>query len=176
MANVHDVAAYVVQYFNNKESSRARAVGTMHMQKLLYFIFGYHHSVTREELFPERFEAWPSGPVCREVFDLFLDEYAVEAWPAGNAAVLTAHERTVADFVLNYYYHSNGMSMSRTSKEQAPWIQARAVSPDNGASDLDPETIGAFFRALSDAPDTALDYANRFIDKYRDPLVEEIGA
>lgn len=173
MANVQDATAHMVQLFRGD-----KGVGSMHLQKLMYFAYGYHLSLTGKLLFPEKFEAWKSGPVCRAIFELHKDDYLTHTWPAGNAERLTEQERIVIKFVHDYYSFSGGRSMSEISKKQAPWIQARAASPDDGAAEMDPATIGAYFRALSDAPDGPTAYANRFLDKYRladDPARDSTG-
>jgi uncharacterized phage-associated protein len=52
-------------------------MSTMKLHKLLYFSQGWAMAWTGKPLFPEDFEAWASGPVCRELYDLHRGEYSV---------------------------------------------------------------------------------------------------
>jgi uncharacterized phage-associated protein len=38
------------------------------LQKLMYLTYGFYYYVNDELLFEEKFEAWPHGPVCRELY------------------------------------------------------------------------------------------------------------
>jgi uncharacterized phage-associated protein len=49
----------------------------MKLQKLLYYCQGWHLAWDGEPLFGEEFEAWLSGPVCRELYELHKGEYSV---------------------------------------------------------------------------------------------------
>ena len=52
-------------------------MSTMKLQKLLYFSQGWALAWTGVPLFVEEFEAWASGPVCRELYELHRGEYSV---------------------------------------------------------------------------------------------------
>jgi uncharacterized phage-associated protein len=45
-------------------------ISTMKLQKLCYYCQAWHLAWYGKSLFPEDFERWDNGPVCRELFDL----------------------------------------------------------------------------------------------------------
>ena len=57
MAHVQDAAAYILR--------RQGGMAAMKLQRLCYFAYGYHLAWEERPLFPERFEAWANGPICR---------------------------------------------------------------------------------------------------------------
>jgi len=38
------------------------------LQKLVYLTYGFYYYAFQNRLFEEKFEAWPHGPVCRELY------------------------------------------------------------------------------------------------------------
>lgn len=56
------------------------------------------------------------------------------------------------------------------TQKQLPWLEARKRSVDKVAAVMDPVVIGSFYRAWVDAPETAVQYANRFAGNYLTPL------
>lgn len=71
-ANIVDVAEYLLGHFEN-------GISTMKLQKLLYLSQGWHLAITGSPLFAEEFEAWPSGPVNRVIYELTKGEFTIHA-------------------------------------------------------------------------------------------------
>ena len=55
-----------------KDSSKP-ACDPMKLNKLAFYAHGWHLGITGEELFPEDVEAWPHGPVVRELYMEFKE-------------------------------------------------------------------------------------------------------
>jgi len=68
-ASIIDVAEYLL--------SKEGEMSTMKLQKLLYFCQGWNLAWTGHPLFDNEFEAWASGPVVRELFELHKNELSV---------------------------------------------------------------------------------------------------
>jgi hypothetical protein len=68
-SSIVDVAEYILRQHGE--------MSTMKLQKLLYYCQGWSLAWTGEPLFPEDFEAWASGPVCRALQELHQGEYSV---------------------------------------------------------------------------------------------------
>lgn len=68
--SVYDCAAYILQRFDD-------GISTMKLQKLLYLAQGWSLAITGRPLFDGGFEAWSSGPVNREIYELLEGEYTV---------------------------------------------------------------------------------------------------
>ncbi len=97
MATVYDVAKYVLE--------RQGTMSTWKLQKLCYYAQAWSIAWTEKELFPEEFEAWSNGPVCRELFNEHKGKYLVESqdMKKGDSEILTADERDTIDVILRDY-------------------------------------------------------------------------
>lgn len=64
-----DIAKYAV----NRKYRKDEPISNLQLQKILYFLQLIYASGTRKLLFPDQFEAWPYGPVIRNVYVEFSD-------------------------------------------------------------------------------------------------------
>lgn len=81
--SVIDVAEYILE----RHAANARAAGyrgdmhekmsTMKLQRLVYFAQGWNLAFVGTPLFDEKIEAWASGPVVRELWELHKDELMI---------------------------------------------------------------------------------------------------
>lgn len=62
--NAKDVAHYIVDKCTREEDP----VSNLQLQKIMYFLQVAYSKVTGTLLFAEEFEAWPYGPVLRDVY------------------------------------------------------------------------------------------------------------
>jgi uncharacterized phage-associated protein len=150
MANVHDVAAYIL--------AKAAPMSAMKLQKLCYFSYGYHLAWEDRPLFPEHFQAWANGPVAPALYDQHrgrfqLDDGDIE----GDPDALDEGERESVDLVLDGLGELTAHRLSEMSHQPGPWLDARkrAGVPDLGRSTevLRDEEIADFFGALVDLED-----------------------
>lgn len=64
-----DIAEYAV----NRRYEADKPISNLHLQKILYFLQIIYASETGNLLFADQFEAWPYGPVIRDVYKKFSD-------------------------------------------------------------------------------------------------------
>lgn len=119
MANVADVAAYVVNHFDS-------GISTMKLQKLCYIAQGWSLALRQTPLFAADFEAWRNGPVSRTLFGSHKGKFVVNSWPSGNEHALTRDERIIVDAVLEHYDALSGLQLSElTHQPGTPWSITR---------------------------------------------------
>lgn len=158
---VHDVVAYLL----------TRSPGFLSMSaihRLAYFAQGHHLAWTGAPLFSEELRIRKSGPVVRALFPLQKNGFTTEAWPAGKASVVTGRTAEILASVFDSYGHMTGISMGEIAHREAPCVAAitrRTEGDTEPVIDLD--DMKAFFKALDDAPEDRITYANRFIGQYR---------
>ncbi len=149
MANVLDVAAYIL---------RAKGPMTaMKLQKLCYYAYSHHLAWEEEQLFPERFEAWANGPVCRELYEIHRGRLQIRLGQVqqhgGKASALNAGERESVDLVLEAYGDLSAHQLSEMTHAEAPWVKAReragAEPLDRSRERLLDAEIFEFFDALT---------------------------
>lgn len=148
MAHVQDVAAYIV--------GKLGSISAMKLQKLCYFAYGYHLAWEERPLFPEHFEAWANGPVCRPLYAMHRLQFTVSPGDIkGNPDVLDADEKESVDLVLRGYGDFSAHQLSAMTHAAGPWVAARrragAGPLDSSTERLTDQEIFEFFDALTAA-------------------------
>lgn len=156
----HDVCAYLLQ--------RAGSLTTMQLHKLCYSAQGWHLAWNDRPLFSDRITAVGSGLAVEALFEHHNDGPIADSWPPGDASTVQGGAADTVDAIYGSYRHLTGLSMSEQTREQAPWLNARAKTVDGApAPEITHADMRAFFRAIEDAPLDQTSYANRFINNYR---------
>jgi uncharacterized phage-associated protein len=141
MINVFDVAKYILHAVGGE-------VSTMFLQKLCYYCQAWHLVWAGKPLFPEDFERWDNGPVCRELFNMHRGWGGIseEDIPSGLS---TDEELGESDFdtinqIIEDYAIFNGAQLSEISHGEGPWKD----TPPNGV--ISNEKMMEYYRGLID--------------------------
>ncbi|WP_418003346.1 Panacea domain-containing protein [Mycobacterium sp. PDNC021] len=123
MANVHDVAAYILQ--------KKTRMSAMKLQKLVYYSKAWHLVWEDKPLFREPIQAWANGPVVYELYDLHRGKFEVTAkvLKGGDPNNLTTDEKESIDVVLKHYGHLKAYELSDMTHREDPWRNARGGLP-----------------------------------------------
>jgi uncharacterized phage-associated protein len=107
------------------------------LQKLLYFIEGYHLAYFSTNLIDDDFEAWVHGPVSRKIYNELKDKsviYSDITYIAEQDAptpsimlsrLLTSDQVDLINEVLGLYGNETGFTLESITHQQTPWIKAR---------------------------------------------------
>lgn len=147
MANVHDVAAYIL--------SRMGEMSAMKLQKLVYYSQAWHLVWDDRPLFSERIEAWANGPVVHELYDLHRGRFSLSGWPDGDPDNLAKSERETVDIILNTYGHLDGRKLSHLTHGESPWVEARHGLPPTARSnaEITSEAMQMYYSSVDTAED-----------------------
>lgn len=119
--NVFDAAKYILD--------KKGPMTTMKLQKLLYYAQAWSLVWDENELFPEEFEAWAGGPVCREVFAWHRDLYRASAGDVDLSLLsdgeFSQAQKDTMDAVIRDYGNDSGAQLSELTHSEQPWIDAR---------------------------------------------------
>ena len=121
MANVYDVAAYILQ--------QRGAMPAMKLQKLVFYSQAWSLVWDDEPLLPEAIEAWANGPVVRALYEAHKGAFRVDRIAAGNPATLTETQRSTIDNVLKFYGDKTSQWLSDLTHQEDPWKNARNGTP-----------------------------------------------
>ncbi|HEX9225852.1 MAG TPA: type II toxin-antitoxin system antitoxin SocA domain-containing protein [Arthrobacter sp.] len=162
---VHDVAAFLLA-----RSGNHLAMSAIH--RMAYYAQGWHLAWAGTPLFDEDIRIRKTGPVVHELF-AHSEGFTETTWPAGNAAAITGTSAKVLESVFNSYGHMTGIGMGQLAHKEAPCVLAMGrKTAEDSEPVVDPADMKAFFKALDDAPAGQTAYANRFMDKYADPVLD----
>lgn len=121
MLNVFDVASYIVEELGT--------VTTMKLQKLVYYCQAWSLAWDEDVLFPEKFQAWANGPVCKELFDLHKGLFTINSSAMFNQKLsgndFTQDQKDTIDSVIEYYGDKSPTWLSDLTHSELPWIEAR---------------------------------------------------
>lgn len=140
MANVHDVAAYII--------GKTGEITAMKLQKLVYYAQAWHAVWSDHTLFDEEIQAWANGPVCTVLYQKHKGQFRVSVWPYGDATKLDADEADSVDVILASYGAFTAHQLSEMTHREDPWIDARDGLVDGVRSNR-PITVGAMVEYYS---------------------------
>jgi uncharacterized phage-associated protein len=106
-------------------------VSNLKIQKLLYYVQGWHLGIHGEPVFSQPIQAWIHGPVVPYVFAKFKEYKWTSIPPDPVPVVLTPHLETHVMKVLGAYQHLTAAQLEARSHKERPWNEARkGLSPD----------------------------------------------
>ena len=142
MANVLDVAAYIVQ--------KQGAMTTWKLQKLVYYAQAWSLVWDDDALFDEEIEAWANGPVVRELYNAHRGKFRVSVISAGDPERLTPDQKDTIDSILDFYGDKSPQWLSDLTHMETPWQAAREGIPDGkrGNVVIPKEQISEYYGSL----------------------------
>ena len=144
MANVHDVAAYIL--------ARQGRMTTMKLQKLVYYSQAWALVWDEKPLFPERIEAWANGPVVPDLYARHRGFFEVEGWQ-GDPRALEGWQTETIDAVCSLYGDKASQWLSDLTHMEAPWRDAREGLPPGarGNNEITPAALSEYYGGLQPA-------------------------
>jgi uncharacterized phage-associated protein len=147
MATASEVAKYIIHFFQECGDP----LTNLKLQKLLYYVQGWHLGIHGEPAFADRIEAWVHGPVQPAVYR----QYSGNRWnPIATEVEVPELDGALKDLVadvLESYGADSGYELELRSHRETPWILARGdLAPDeNSTTALTHESMRRFFSALA---------------------------
>jgi uncharacterized phage-associated protein len=140
--SANDIAAYILE--------RMGSMTTMKLQKLLYYCQAWSLVWDEESLFSEPIEAWASGPVIRELYNIHRGQFKVDNWSRGKSSELSPNQKETIDSVLKYYGDKNSQWLSDLTHMEEPWKNARkGLTPDDrGDSEISLASMIEYYSSL----------------------------
>lgn len=126
MASSLDIAFQIIRIFQEAGDP----VTNLKLQKLLYYVQGWHLGLYETPAFDENLEAWVHGPVEPGAYRSFREfrwspiVREPEVWPALPD---TLRSHIVA--VLGVYGEDSAYSLERRTHQETPWLKARGGIP-----------------------------------------------
>lgn len=115
----------------------------MKLQKMLYYMQGFHLAFFDKPLFDEEIEAWMYGPVVPSVYETYKSY--------GNSGIefkedatieLTQEEKSLFDEVYRVYGIYSAIGLMNLTHSETPW---KSVTPGVG-NVIDKEIMKQFFK------------------------------
>lgn len=145
MANVHDVAAYILSMHGR--------ITTMKLEKLVYYSQAWFLVATGERLFPESIKGWKDGPVAPELYRYHANKFEIASWSQGDTSRVTHRERTMIDAVSVFYGSFSPEELSKRTHDERPWQVAREglAEGEHGKVEIRPDMMIEYYKETPEA-------------------------
>lgn len=119
---------------------RLPGIGSVKLQKLLYYCQGHHLAATGDPLFVEPISAWDNGPV---VGQLWRAEKAGESEPAPRP--LTEGQLNTIGYVCSRYGGLTATDLINMSHQERPWARANQDRAPGSSVKIEPDWMRSYF-------------------------------
>lgn len=124
----------------------------MQLQKLAYYAQGWSLALRSTPLFASRIEAWPHGPVVKDLYRVFAPCRARPIDPTESHAAqdATDSELRLLDSIWRGYGRFSASYLRELTHAETPWLDARRGLPDDAPSGIEitHESMRAYFQGL----------------------------
>lgn len=146
--------SYGVQHIAEKiilrtDTERGDIISNLKLQKLLYYLQGYHLAFFEEKLFEEDIEAWAYGPVVPCVYHRFKDNRAMGICldPQKYTEIeLKPEQEDLFRQVMTEYGKFSAIKLMEMTHGETPWKEAI----DTPSKNISPVTMKNYFSRLID--------------------------
>jgi len=147
MARASDIARYLL-YLAAQEPEES--VTHLRLQKLLYYVQGWHLAIRQEPAFDSRVEAWVNGPVVRDVWLTFKEQGRRPIDLSEEGKDSESLDEDLKGFIRSIWQHYGRFSDSelyRKTHNETPWLETLGDRPADeiGQDEIDQELMKSYF-------------------------------
>ena len=149
--DIHSVCDYLI-------TAARKTGGTLNvlkLQKLMYYAQSWHMAFQGEPLFRGKFQAWPQGPVNREIYDRFAGSKSLESELFDcdvsrdfTAAQISQDKRLHLDRVLQAYGKYQEPELQEMIAREAPWQEAKGHGAERCEREIDEDNMRRYCTVL----------------------------
>lgn len=147
MLTAQEIAKSIISEFQSRED----LITNLKLQKLLYYVQGWHLGLFGEPLFAEDFEAWVHGPVIPDIYHSYKKyKWSPIVEETKKPNLEPKIDKHIID-VLDEYGMETGWALERRTHLEKPWILARGGLPptEECIELITKESMRSFFKDLS---------------------------
>ena len=124
------------------------------LQKILYYIQGFHYAFTNNYIFYEDCEAWAHGPVFRDIYQRYSSYRfdPIEGKTECDESLLKAYEKAIIDSIIKSLGCYSGKTLESFTHSEKPWLDARRDLPPKVHSYkvIPKQEIGNYFATVKE--------------------------
>lgn len=136
----YDVKEIAKKIIAKTDTEHGDTISNLKLQKMLYYMQGFHLAFFGTPLFEEEIKAWQYGPVVPSVYEEYkrYESKAIDL-PEGPVIELTEDEEAVFDNVYDEYNQFSAVALMKMTHEESPWRSTEISQV------IDKEKIKQFF-------------------------------
>ena len=118
----YDVQEIAKKIIAKTDTEHGDTISNLKLQKMLYYMQGFHLAFFGTPLFEEEIKAWQYGPVVPSVYEAYkrYESKAIDL-PEGPIIQLTEDEEAVFDNVYDEYNQFSAVALMKMTHEESPW-------------------------------------------------------
>ncbi len=127
--DVNIIADYIILKSTSDEQGD---LINLKLQKLMYYVQGWHLGYKKERIIDTSFEAWVHGPVSRKLYDRFKDTKSLYSFIEREDVInqdaynsIDEEDRDFIDYVLSNYLGFSGIELENMTHKEDPWVLTR---------------------------------------------------
>lgn len=128
--------AYPILHIANKiiantDVEQGELISNLKLQKLLYYMQGFHIAVFDAKLFENDIEAWQYGPVVRDMYFHFKEfgKSSITLTDDATIAEMTDEEEELFNEVLAEYSQFSAIKLMNMTHDELPWEKTFNETP-----------------------------------------------
>jgi len=123
MVSAYDLSVYIIQCANERNIP----ISHLKLQKILYYVQGSYLSEFGKPLFEEDIEAWPYGPVVRDVYYRYVQFGALnlKVTELNHRLDVTEKELICIKNVIDKKLPLSASALVEASHSEDPWLQQK---------------------------------------------------
>lgn len=102
-------------------SDAGELISNLKLQKLLYYMQGFHLAFFETKLFKEDIVAWQYGPVVPEVYNKYKIHNNSGIEPTEDVIKLSENEELLFDEVFAVYGEFSAIGLMNLTHQESPW-------------------------------------------------------
>lgn len=137
----------VVEYLLRLSDTEANDITNLKLQKLVYYVQGFHLAMYGEPVFNEPIEAWQYGPVVRELYNTYKGQGNAIIPPAEDydfSGPVEGRMQELMQEINEVYGQFSGIKLMHMTHEERPWLEAQELN----RSEISKDTMKAYFSQL----------------------------
>lgn len=140
--NVLDISNKILAKGSEESYNGGELISNMKLQKLLYYMQGFHLAYFNTPLFDEEIEAWMYGPVVPLVYDHFQSNED-RGIPYNDKVVeLTHEEDRLFNDVFRVYGQYSAIGLMNLTHRETPWTS----TPIGRGNIISKDKLKSFFK------------------------------
>ena len=130
-----EIAEYLIWRNAQERPEDPDYLTPLKLQKLLYYVQGWHFAETGQPLFKEQIEAWKEGPAVMSVYKAYhqFGKRPITEAPE-SPPELAESVRCVIESIWNRYKAFSAFELADMTHQEMPWISARKGLDRNARS------------------------------------------
>lgn len=148
MVSAKVIAKYIVSFFQEVGDP----ITNLKLQKLLYYVQGWHLALFGKPAFSDEVQAWVHGPVCLEVYRAYKHNKWSPIIEVQDSYKIDESLENHIDEVIDVYGEDAGWALERRTHAEAPWLTARKglEADEESSNPISHQSMIDFFSTLAD--------------------------